>query len=47
VYRLFPSVSDLNSNGQQPGWATEETFQQPTTPAHDVKIVTKVLEELS
>ena len=40
VYRLIPSVSDLNSNGQQP----KETFQQPTKPAEDVKALTKGLQ---
>ena len=38
-------TSDLNSNGL--GWMTEETFQQPTIPADDVKILAKGLQELT
>ena len=45
VYRLIASVRDLNSNS--PGWATEETFQQPTRPAEDVKVLMKGLQELT
>ena len=28
-----------------PGWATEETFKQPTRPPEDAKILTKGLQE--
>ena len=29
-----------------PGWTTEQTFQQPTRPSDDVKVLTKGLQEL-
>ena len=29
------------------GWAAEETFQQPSWPADDVKVLTKDLQELT
>ena len=43
MYSLLPSISDFNFNGQKPRQDTEETFQQPTRPAEDVKILTKCL----
>ena len=30
-----------------PSWVTEETFQQPTRPAEDVKILMKGLQKLT
>ena len=48
VYRLLPLVGDLNSNSQQFMLGErKETFQQPTIHAHDVKVLTEGLQELT
>jgi len=44
---LVVEMSPLSVGVQITSWATDETFQQPTRPAEDIKVLTKHLHELS
>ena len=46
-YAFHLTCHDFIPTVNSPGWATEETFQQPTRPADDFKVLTKYLQDIT